>query len=188
MIKVNLLRDHTARVRKTTFMKPTVSRIGLIFGAIFVLAAGSMGTWSFYVHQQVKSGIEKRNKLRIEEARLQALKLEIQKFEKLKQLRQSRIDIIEKLKAEQTGPVLLLNTVLHSIPQDGVLWLTSLTQKGDSIQIVGYTQHTDVIPDLMSNLSSSGYFKTVDLEIIESQKEASKFSLVCTGAKKPQAE
>jgi Tfp pilus assembly protein PilN len=187
MIKVNLLKDQTARVRKT-FVKPTVSRIGLIFLAIFLLAAGSMGTWSFYIHRQVKIGTEKRNKLRIEEARLQALKKEIQKYEKMKRLRQSRIDVIEKLKEDQTGPVLLLNTVIQSIPRDGLLWLTSLIQKDDSIKIVGYTQHMEVIPDLMNNLVASGIFQSVDLEEIESQQDASRFSLLCKSIQKPQAE
>ncbi len=187
MIKVNLLRDQTARVRKT-FVKPTVSRIGLIFLAIFLLAGGTMGGWTYYVQQKITAGTERREKLRVEEARLKTLKKEIVKFEKLKKQRQSRIDVIEKLKDDQTGPVLLLNTVIQSIPRDGVLWLTSLSQKADRIKIVGFTQHTEVIPDLMSNLAASGIFKTVDLESIESQKEASKFSLLCTSIKKPQAE
>jgi Tfp pilus assembly protein PilN len=187
MIKVNLLRDQTARRRKT-FVKPTVSRIGLIFLAIFLLAAGAMGTWTFYIRQQIDLGVEKRTKLRIEEARLQQLQKEIARFEQLKQKHQSRIEVIEKLKEDQASPVLLLNTVIHSIPRDGVLWLTSLTQKADSIRIVGYTQHTEVIPDLMTNLAASGFFRSVDLELIESQKDASKFSLICTSIKKPQAE
>jgi Tfp pilus assembly protein PilN len=97
-------------------------------------------------------------------------------YEKLKQLRQSRIDVIEKLKENQTGPVLLLNSVIQSIPRDGVLWLTAMTQKSDKIKIVGFTQQTEVIPDFMSNLTASGIFKSVDLEMIDSQKEASKFS------------
>jgi type IV pilus assembly protein PilN len=187
MIKVNLLRDQTVRVRKPS-LKPTVSRLGLIFLAIFLLAAGAMGTWAYYLHRQIAVGAERRGKLQIEEARLQNLKKEIDKFEKLKQQRQDRIDVIEKLKEGQTGPVLLLNTVIHSIPRDGVLWLTSLTQKADRIQIVGYTQHTEAIPDLMSNLTASGIFGSVDLELIESQKDASRFSLLCTSNKKPQAE
>jgi hypothetical protein len=53
---------------------------------------------------------------------------------------------------------------------------------------VGFTQNTEVIPDFMSNLMASGIFGTVDLESIDSQKEASKFSLVCTSITKPQAE
>ena len=187
MIKVNLLRDQTARVRKT-FTGPTVSRTGLIFLAIFLLVSAGMGTWLYYVNQQISTGTEKRRRLRIEEQRLESLKKEIDKFEKLKQMRQSRIDVIEKLKENQTGPVLLLNTVIQSIPIDGTLWLTSLTQKNDQIKLVGFTQNTDVIPDFMNNLTASGYFKTIDLEQIESQKEASKFSLLCTGKKKQQAE
>jgi Tfp pilus assembly protein PilN len=187
MIKVNLLRDQTARIRRT-FTGPTISRTGLILFSIFLLTSAGMGSWCYYVKQQVRTGIEKRTRLRMEEARLQTLKKEIEKFEKLKQMRQSRIDVIEKLKENQTGPVLLLNTVIQSIPQDGIMWLTSLTQKDDKIKLVGYTQNTEVIPDFMSNLAASGYFKAVDLEQIESQKEASKFSLLCTSQKKPEAE
>ncbi|MBN1571444.1 MAG: PilN domain-containing protein [Acidobacteria bacterium] len=187
MIKVNLLKDQTAPVRKT-FTAPAVSRTGLIYLVIFLLVAGATATWYFYVQHQLRASVEKRDKLRIEEARLQTLKREIEKYEKLKQLRQSRIDVIEKLKENQTGPVLLMNSVLQSIPRDGVLWLTSLTQKADRIKIVGYTEHTEVIPDFMSNLTASGIFASVDLESIESQKEASKFSLICMSLTKSQAE
>ena len=187
MIKVNLLRDQTARVRKT-FAKTNVSRTGLIFLAIFLVVAGSMGTWTFYVNRQIASGIEKRAELRKAEERLKLLKKEIQKFEKLKQLRQSRIDVIEKLKEGQSGPVLLLNTMIQSIPRDGDLWLTSLTQQSGIVKIVGQTRIPEVIPDLMKNLTASGIFVSVDLEFIERQETTSKFSLICTSIKKPQAE
>jgi type IV pilus assembly protein PilN len=187
MIKVNLLRDQTAHVRKT-FVKPTVSRTGLIFVAIFVLAVVAMGGWYLYLNRQVAQGIAKRDDLRRQEDRLKELKQKIAEFEKLKQLRQNRIDVIEKLKQDQTGPVLLLNTVIQSIPTDGLLWLTSLSQKGDRVTIVGFTQHTEMIPDLMSNLTASGIFSSVDLELMESQKDASKFSLICSSKTKTQAE
>jgi Tfp pilus assembly protein PilN len=140
------------------------------------------------VRQQIQTDTEKVQKLRVEEARLQELKKEIDKYETMKKLRQSRIDVIEKLKENQTGPVLLLNSVIQSIPRDGILWLTSLSQKSDKIKIVGYTQQTDMIPDFMSNLTASGIFKSVDLESIESDKEASRFSLICTSPTKSQAE
>ncbi len=187
MIKVNLLKDQTVQVRRA-FTAPTVSRMGLIYLAIFLLVAGATATWYFYIQRQVQTATAKKKKLQIEEARLQTLKKEIDKYEKLKQLRQSRIDVIEKLKENQTGPVLLLNSVIQSIPRDGVLWLTSLTQKADRIKIVGFTEHTEVIPDFMSNLTASGTFSSVDLESIESQKEASKFSLICMSLTKSQAE
>jgi len=187
MIKVNLLRNHTARTRKQ-FVKPNVSRTGLIFLAIAVLAAGLMGAWTFYMHGQVRAGQDKQARLRVEVARLQELKKEIQKYEKLKQLRQSRIDVIEKLKSDQKGPVLLLNNVIQSIPRDGLLWLTSLTQSAQSIKIVGFTQDQETIPDFMTNLMTCGMFQSVDLENIESDKDASKFSLICITGNKTVAE
>ncbi len=187
MIRVNLLKDHTVRGHKT-FASPKVSRIGLIFVAIAVLVVAIMGSWTLYLRQQVQTSLEKRERLRREEARLQILKKEIAKYENLKQQRQNRIDVIEKLKANQTGPVLLFNNVLQSIPRDGALWLTALNQKGAQVKIIGFTQHTDVIPDFMSNLMACGMFQSVDLESIEAQKDTSKFSLVCISGKKPQAE
>jgi Tfp pilus assembly protein PilN len=197
MIKVNLLRDHTARVRKT-FVKPKVSRTGLILLAIAVLTAAAMGAWTLYIRQQIQTSSERRASLRLEDARLQNLKKEIDQFEKLKQMRKSRIDVIERLKQSQKGPVLLLNNLIQSIPQDGYLWVTSLTQKADRIDIVGMTLQPERIPDFMSNLMTCGMFQTVDLEKIEIQPvqedatktkvEPSKFSLVCTTGKKSEAE
>jgi Tfp pilus assembly protein PilN len=187
MIKVNLLRDQTARVHRN-FVKPTVSRTGLIFAAIFIVVVGGIGAWWLYLNRQIQSYTQERNILRIRETQLQALKKEIDKFKRMEQLTQSRIDVIEKLKDAQTGPVTLLNHVLQSIPQSGVMWLSNITQKDDQVKIVGFAQQTEAIPDFMSNLASNGFFQTVDLESIESQKEASKFSLLCLSAKKKQAE
>jgi len=187
MIKVNLLKDQTVQTRRT-FVKPTVSRIGLIFSAILILAVSGMAAWTLSVQHQIKTGIDKRRVLRAEEARLQSLQKEIEKYEQLKRLRQNRIDVIENLKENQKGPVLLLNTVIQSIPKDGMLWLTSVSQKSDNIKIVGFTQHPEVIPDFMNDLALSGFFRSVDLELMERQSEATKFSLICVSTTKPQAE
>jgi Tfp pilus assembly protein PilN len=173
---------------RRNFTKPTVSRTGLILAAIFILAAAGMGTWWFCLNRQIQKDVEHLNDLRIKEARLQSLNKEIEKFKKMTQLRKERIKVIEKLQAAQTGPVTLLNHILQSIPQDGILWLTNLTQKDDQVKIIGFAQHTEAIPDFMSNLSANGFFQSVDLESIESQKDASKFSLLCLSAKKQQAE
>ncbi len=187
MIKVNLLRDQTARVRKT-LAKPTVSSMGLICLAILLLAAGGMGTWFVFLKKQVAVQTEKRDKLRIEEARLKELEKEIQNYEEMKRLRQNKINVIETLKNNQTGPVLLLNHVIHSMPSSGNMWLTTLDQNADQIKVTGYTQRDELIPDFMVNLAATGFFKSVDLETIESQKEAFKFSLICMSKSFQEAE
>jgi Tfp pilus assembly protein PilN len=183
MIKVNLLREHTPRVRKIT-VKPTVSRLGLFLLAILILAVGGVGFWWYSLSQEITVLTNDRDRLRIENARLQQLKKQINEYEKMKQLRQSRIEVIEKLKEFQTGPVLLLNHVIHSIPANANLWLTAMDQKGDRVQIVGFAQRSEAIPDFMSSLAASGYFESVDLELIEEQKDAAKFSLLCVSTQK----
>ncbi|HSW38505.1 MAG TPA: PilN domain-containing protein [Acidobacteriota bacterium] len=187
MIKVNLLKDKTARASKT-FVKPAVSSVGLVFLAVFIVAAGIMGGWAFYINRQIAAGTIKRDELRLEEARLQKLQKEIETLEKLKQQRQSRIAVIEQLKEAQSGPVQLLNTIIASIPQNGNVWLTQLSQKDGRIMVIGHTRRPEVIPDLLKNLTASGTFASVDLEIIERNDDISRFSLVCTSHQTLQAE
>lgn len=181
MIKVNLLRDPTARSHRT-FIKPKMSRTGPILVAFIVLVAGAMGTWYYYIQTQKTKLTEKKHELIIQETRLNDLKKELAEYEKIKIQKQKRIEVIEELKERQTGPVLLLNKVLASIPRNRLLWLTTVNQKDDRVQIVGFAQKIEAIPDFMTNLSRNGFFQSVDLENIENTKDAAKFSLLCTSA------
>jgi Tfp pilus assembly protein PilN len=191
MIKVNLLRQQAVRVQAKAPASP-ISHMGLLILAGFIVLAGAMGFWWYSVTREIAQLTETREKLRMEEKRLQQLKKEIAEFDKVKQLLQSRIQVIEKLKEAQTGPVQLLSHVILSIPRDTNLWLTQLDQKGDRIQIVGFAQRGESIPDFMTNLASGGIFKSVELEVMqvekEKEKEASKFSLICTSVRKAPTE
>ena len=179
MIKVNLLRDQAAKTRKTV-VKPTASPVGLLAIAVFaVVALGAGGTW-YYLNSQIIQLTGNRDKLRVEEARLKGLRKQIEQFEKMKQEKQSRIDIIEQLRANQKGPVILLSQVIRSIPTSAAFWLTSIEQKGEQVRIMGFTVPPETIPDFMSNLAATGHFKTVDLELYEDkEKEAATFTLLC---------
>lgn len=182
MIKVNLLKDPSSRAHKT-FAKPSASsRTGLALVAFLVLVLAGMGSWYFYLNNQQKKLTETRNALRIQEARLEELQKELTKFEDIKRQKQKRIDVIEELEGKRTGPVLLMNYVLQSIPKNRLLWLTLLEQTDTRVKIVSFSQQIEAIPDFMTNLSKTGFFKSVDLETIDSQKDASRFSLLCVSA------
>jgi Tfp pilus assembly protein PilN len=181
MIKVNLLRDPTARAHRT-FVKPTASRTGLALISFIILVAIGMGAWYFYVNAQKKNLKEIRTDLRLREAEMQEYKGKIARLEEHTRERKRRIDIIERLKENQTGPVLLLNHVLHSIPRNRLLWLTSLVQRENQVQVIGYAQQIEAIPDFMTNLKKTGFFQSVDLETIVRETDASRFSLLCMSA------
>lgn len=184
MIKVNLLRDQTVQTQRAT-IKPTALPAGVLMLAALALVGASLGATWFYLHKQIGELTVSRDRLSTENKRLQELRKQIDQFESMKRERQNRISIIEQLKTNQTGPVLLLNHVIHSIPASAVLWLTSVEQKGDQVRITGFTVRSENIPDFMSNLSATGFFKTVDLELYEDQqKDAAKFTLVCASARR----
>ncbi len=188
MIKVNLLRDQTVRTRKTT-VAPTTTPLGWVMLMVLAVVFLGLGATWYYLDGQIADLTGSRDRLRVESNRLQELRKEIERFEAMKRERQSRIDIIEQLKTNQTGPVLLLNRVLHSIPTSAAVWLTSLEQKGDQVRITGYTVRGETIPDFMSNLSATGYFRSVDLELYEDQdKEAAKFILLCVNERRTRLE
>jgi Tfp pilus assembly protein PilN len=191
MIKVNLLRTHTGGRKKmrAPTMKLALPRVAVVAVAMIVLVAGGLGAWWYLLSTDIQALTVTRDELRIENARLQELKRQLDEFEKKKQDRQARIDLIEQLRAFQTGPVLLLNHVIQSIPGNAQLWLTLVEQRGDRIEITGHTTRGETLPDFMSNLSDSGYFRTVDLELFEDQqKESAKFTLVCITTRKAPTE
>ncbi len=193
MIKVNLFRDKTQKVRKAA-AKPAVSRTGLLMAVLLALPLAGLGAWWYQISTDIQSLTETRNRLKAEDARLQGLKKEIARHEELKAQVKNRIDVIERLKDSQSGPVLLLNHVIQSIPRSSPLWLTAMDQKGDRIQITGLTSRSDLIPDLIGNLAAGDFFSNVELELIEENKdqkeskELAKFILVCTAKRKSSSE
>lgn len=187
MIMVNLLVDQTTRVRKK-MVRVEASSVGLVLVSVFVLLLGGLGAGWFYVNSQISKLQESRTRLQAEKARQGELKREIEEFDKLKKLLQDRIEVIEKLKELQTGPLLLLNHIIQSVPAESALWLNVLDQKGDKIRITGSALRSDAVPDFMSNLARSGFFKSVELELIEDERDAAKFSLVCASSRKPPTE
>jgi Tfp pilus assembly protein PilN len=188
MIKVNLLRTQTAPKRGPAISKKPFQRSALLLVAALLLPIGGLSVWWFSLNSQIGSLTVRRDQLRVENQRLEGLKKQLVEFEKKKQERMSRINLIESLRANQTGPVLLLNHVIHSLPLNSVIWLTGMEQKGDRVRITGFTARGESVPDFMSKLAATGFFRTVDLELFEDQQkdEAARFVLVCiTNIKAP---
>ncbi len=184
MIKVNLLKDQTVRTRKVMAPSSASPSIWWMLAVMLVVVAGLVATW-YYLNRQVVELTGKRNELQVESTRLQELRNQIDEFEKMKAERQSRIDLIEQLKANQTGPVLLMNHIIRCIPTSASFWLTALDQKGDQVRITGFTVRGEAVPDFMSNLVATGFFKSIDLELYEDQqKDAAKFILLCVSERR----
>jgi type IV pilus assembly protein PilN len=147
MIRINLLphRAEKRRARQVQFVALCV--ISVVLGALLV----------GFVHAAISSQIsyqERRNAYLKQET--EVLDKQIAEIKKLREQTQSllaRKDAVEKLQSDRSDVVHLLDQMLRILP-DGV-YLRSLKQTGNKINVVGYAQSNARISTLMRAIEDS---------------------------------
>ncbi len=94
-----------------------------------------------------------------------------------------RVDVIDQLRANQTGPVDLLSTVGATVNGTEAVWLNNLKDQGTSVDIEGMALSTDAVANLISNLQKTGYFRNIEIKETfqdETYKEMQAFQFVLT--------
>jgi Tfp pilus assembly protein PilN len=98
-----------------------------------------------------------------------------------------RVDVIDQLRSNQTGPVKLLAMVGETVNNTEAVWLNSLLDQGNNVAINGMALSSDAVANLISNLQKTGYFRNI--EIKETLQDASvkdmqafQFTLTCEKA------
>ena len=99
-----------------------------------------------------------------------------------------RVDVIDQLRANQTGPVTLLAMVGDTVNNTEAVWLSSLEDQGKSIAIDGMALSSDAVANLITNLQKTGYFKNIEIkETVQDESvkdmQAFQFTLTCEKAK-----
>ena len=75
-----------------------------------------------------------------------------------------RVDVIDQLRANQAGPVNLMNTVGDTVNKTEAVWLNTMKDQGASIDIEGYALSSDAVATLIANLQKTGFFKNVEIK------------------------
>ena len=164
MIRVNLL-----GIRKTERARaPSVSVEGAKLTVVFVivLAAAVAGlAWDYWrISAKASELAERMAAAQKEKADLAAVKTEVEQAKGKKQELERQIQIIEALKEGQTGPVNLLNTLVNTVELSEHLWLTSFVSKDNTINMSGLANSVNTVADFITNLKSSGRFKSVEIQ------------------------
>ncbi len=99
-----------------------------------------------------------------------------------------RVDVIDQLRNNQTGPVSLLAMIGDTVNNTEAVWLNSMQDQGANVAIDGTALSSDAVANLISNLQHTGFFRNV--EIKESYQDetvkdmqAFQFTLTCEKAK-----
>lgn len=107
---------------------------------------------------------------------LQVIKTRVEQFERKKSLLDAKVNLIERLKAQQSEPVHLLDEVSKALPDS--VWLTTMEHANTgAVRILGETNSLKSVADFINNLQRSGWFPRVDLIDATEANRVVKFTL-----------
>lgn len=162
MIRINLLAaERPTHKKKAVAGPPGALQAYLILGGLVGLTLlGCAAAWWLKSSALATLDAQTAEATKRQQA-LQVIKVKVEGFERKKALLDAKVDLIERLKAEQSGPVHMLDEISKALPE--FVWLVSLDQAGTNIKLVGETNGLTSVADFISNLQRSGWFPHVDL-------------------------
>jgi len=194
MIRINLLGQPRPKNKRAAASAAAVMEMGEVGSPklkvlVVLLLAGALNLMYWYRLDKEKQNIA--TKMQVAEQRNR--ELADVKARYLERQRQAdsykrRVDVIDQLRASQSGPVNLLNTIGDTINGTEAVWLNSMQDQGANVAIDGTALSSDAVANLISNLQKTGFFRNI--EIKESYQDESvkdmqafQFTLTCEKAK-----
>lgn len=155
MIRINLLpwREERRKARRQQFYA-LAGLIAVLAGLIWFMGYG-------IVNGYIGAQDGKNNFLKSEIASLDKDIEEIKRLKEQTDSLLSRKRIIESLQANRTEPVHLFNELARQVPTG--VYLKSIKQTGDKINLIGYAQSNARVSTLMRNLEASPIMERPDL-------------------------
>jgi type IV pilus assembly protein PilN len=159
MIRINLLPHRAEKRRARQIQFAALSVISVVLGALLV----------GFVHAAISSRIsyqERRNEyLKQETAILDKQIAEIKKLREETQSLLERKNVVENLQSTRSDVVHLLDQMLRILPEG--VYLKSLKQTGNKINISGYAQTNARISTLMRAVENSPWLDSPSLGVIQ---------------------
>ncbi|MGH9863092.1 MAG: PilN domain-containing protein [Candidatus Acidiferrales bacterium] len=191
MIRTNLLGRPRPKVKRRVAITGAL-QIALILIPISLGLVLLAGDWYFTGRRiaELQRNIEEK---KTEKARLAQVQQEVERFEKRKTELEGNIGIIRDLKENQSGPVRLLEAVHETVSMTETLWLTSIEEKGGTLEFKGLAGSVEAVANFMTNLSQSGFFQSVEIKdaVQKQQREGTsnyEFTLLVKFGAPPPAE
>lgn len=159
MPRINLLpwREELRKERQKNFSLSAVAAV--LIGA---------GVWFLYSNH-VESNIEyqhQRNEFLMQEIKLLDEQIaEIIDLEAQKERLLARMKIIEELQKSRPQIVHLFDELVKTLPEG--VYLTSIVQNGDRLELKGVAQSSSRISSYMRNIDASDWLRDPDLGVVE---------------------
>jgi Tfp pilus assembly protein PilN len=194
MIRINLLGSPKPKGKKGPAFSMPSFELGNLGGpfiqvAAVLLIAGAVNFGYWYQLDREAKTIAVQSRLAEQKNReLADIKVRYMERQRQADSYKRRVDVIDQLRANQTGPVALLAMIGDTVNGTEAVWLNSLQDQGASVAIDGTALSSDAVANLISNLQKTGFFRNI--EIKESYQDESvkdmqafQFTLTCEKAK-----
>jgi Tfp pilus assembly protein PilN len=171
MIRINLLGTPRAKGKRgsaaTAGPSLEIGDVGSPTIKVLVaiaLLAGANGFYWYYLDHQAKEIATKMQVAEDHNRQLSVVKAKYLERQKQADNYKRRVDVIDQLRAAQSGPVNLLNTIGDTVNGTEAVWLSSMKDQGANIAIQGMALSTDAVATLIENLQKTGYFKNIEIK------------------------
>ena len=153
-----------------------------------ILAIGFNGGYWYRLNHQAQDIDSKMKVAEQQNRELSVVKTKYLERQKQADNYKRRVDVIDQLRAAQSGPSNLLNTIGDTINGTEAVWLNSMKDQGTSVDIDGMALSTDAVASLISNLQKTGYFTNIEIKETYQddtfkEMQAFNFTLTCEKAK-----
>ena len=195
MIRINLLgapKPKGSSKKPAAVSVPTIDT-GNIFSpllkvAVVLIAAVVFNVGYWYRLDREKQAIDAQMRQAEQKNReLADIKAKYLERQKQADAYKRRVDVIDELRKQQTGPVNLLAMIGDTVNATESVWLTSLSDQGTNVAINGMALSNDAVANLISNLQKTGYFHNIEIhESVQDETikdmQAFQFTLTCEKA------
>jgi type IV pilus assembly protein PilN len=163
MIRINLLPVRAAQKKEQLRGQLVVLVLSVIL--VVVACAGVYLSMNLKIDGE-QAAIEAKNK---EIIRLRAAIGEVGRFKKLQEELRGKLEILDQLKANRSGPVRLLDELNRRVPAK--LWITKFSEDSGNISISGVGLNEETVAEFMRSLEASAYYQNIVLKVTEQTKK-----------------
>lgn len=163
MIKINLLSEG----RKPVAAKKKAAGGGLGLGGLDPASLTLLGTvllgvvlalgYNFLLGRTVKERQSEVREAQAEVDRLAPIIAEVEQFKAKKAKLENKVEIISQLKANQQGPVQLMDKISRAVPE--LLWMDRMEVQGQTITLAGQAFNTNAVANFLENLDRVNEFQ-----------------------------
>ena len=196
MIKINLLESSKGKGKRGGGGGPSMPTMEMgdmgspklkVLVVMVVAGLFNLGYWYRLDHQSkaieahMKVAEEKNRELADVKARFLERQNQANNYKR-------RVDVIDGLRQNQTGPVNLMAMLGETVNNTEAVWLNKMDDTGANVNLEGTALSADAVANLIANLQKTGFFKTVEIkETYQDEQikdmQAFQFTLTCEKGK-----